>query len=346
MSTDGNTLTPQNAGYYEGVTDVYYALMLNAGSGVTKPTYGAVKALGKSIELQVTPNYRERKVYASNAATRREQLPESYSVSLNLDQVIPEVRTEVLGRKDGGDGVELITGKNVGPWLAIMFAATLDDGSQEYRTLYRGRFSEPAGTHHTKNDGDSYQHPTIQATFVPVAYHELLSTEFSTDGLGYARNLLLGTRAGGTDTPLSAMAVNPSRGPRYTLSDEAVERLKSGETLKLVHGAKLHYTGTGTGDVEDGTIPVRLGFTDGTALTLVNPAYVRADTEYTSQTADVKLTGVYLNKTPAYITWGAAGWENTNWLVTISAARLFAGGVMYPWSPAPEDFITSVVVPD
>lgn len=176
MSTDGTALTVQNAGYYEGVTDVYYALMTGMDARNQAPVYGPAVCAGKSIEVQAAPNYRERKVYASNVATRRDQVPDSYTVTLNLDQVIPAVRKVLLGRRDGGSGVDLITGMNVGPWVALLFAATLDDGSTEYRQLYKGRFSEPTATHHTKNDGDSYQHPTITGTFVRLGNNDQIGT--------------------------------------------------------------------------------------------------------------------------------------------------------------------------
>ena len=65
------------------------------------PEYGTPKVAGKSIEISVTPNYKENKVYASNVATRREQVVDSYSVQLNLDQIIPERRAELLGRLTG-----------------------------------------------------------------------------------------------------------------------------------------------------------------------------------------------------------------------------------------------------
>lgn len=166
MSTDGNALTPQNAGYYEGVTDVYYALMESPDLMNADPEYGTPKVAGKSIEISVTPNYKEGKVYASNVGTRREQRVESCSVQMNLDQLIPARRAELLGRQTGSDGVEVVTGKRAAPAVALLYAATLDDGTKEYRTLYKGRFSEPTNTHHTENDGDSYQLPEFTQTLV------------------------------------------------------------------------------------------------------------------------------------------------------------------------------------
>lgn len=182
MSTDGNTLTVQNAGYFEGVTDVYYALMTTKDGPSTAPAYATPVCAAKTIEIQVTPNYTEKKVYASNVATRRENRVESYTVNLNADQVIPAVRKVLLGREAGADGVEMIKGTNVAPWVAILFAITLDDDTKEYWCMYKGKFQEPTNTHHTKNDGDSYQHPQLQATFVRLESNDALAAVASEAG--------------------------------------------------------------------------------------------------------------------------------------------------------------------
>ena len=177
-----NDYTPQNAAYYEGVTDVYYALMTTPDTMSQAPEYGAPVCAGKTIEIQVTPNYTEGKVYASNVSMRRHQRPDSYAVQLNPDQLIPSVRRALLGREAGTDGVEIVKGSNMAPWVAIMFTVTLDDGSIEFRALYKGRFSEPTNTHHTRNDGDSYQHPVIQGVFIPLSDSGFLSVEQPDDG--------------------------------------------------------------------------------------------------------------------------------------------------------------------
>ena len=188
MPTDSNPLTPQNAGYYEGVTDVYYALMTTEDGPNTAPVYGDPVCAAKTIEIQVAPNYLEKKVYASNVATRRESRVETYTVTLNADQVIPSVRKVLLGREAGADGVELIKGVNKAPYVAILFAITLDDDTKEYWCLYKGKFQEPSNTHHTKNDGDSYQHPSLVATFVRLENNDALAAVASEAGGSSAAN--------------------------------------------------------------------------------------------------------------------------------------------------------------
>lgn len=162
-------------GYFYGILDIYYALMNGEDSPRTKPTYGEYKVAGKTIEATITPNYKEGKVYASNVATRNERRVDSYTVSLNLDKIPYAVREEILGRFKDANGVQIIKGNQIAPYVAIAFALTLDDDSLELWTLYKGKFSEIAQTGHTDSDSMTYQHPTIEATFVRREYDNALA---------------------------------------------------------------------------------------------------------------------------------------------------------------------------
>jgi len=153
-------------GYFYGILDIYFALMTGTDSPSSKPTYGTPEVMGKTIEATITPNYKEGKVYASNVATRQEKRVDSYTVSLNLDKIPYAVRKTLLGRYQDANGVQIIKGGNAAPNVAIAFALTLDDGSKELWTLYKGKFAEPTQTAQTDSDSMNYQHPTIEATFV------------------------------------------------------------------------------------------------------------------------------------------------------------------------------------
>ena len=170
MPNDNNTaLQGANAyseGYFYGVLDIYYALMKTPDGPKVKPTYDPYEVLGKTIEVTITPNYKEGKVFASNVATRNEKRVDSYTVSINLDKVPYAVREEILGRMKDSNGVQIIKGSQIAPYVAIAFALTLDDGSKELWTLYKGKFSEMSQTGHTDSDSMTYQHPTIEATFI------------------------------------------------------------------------------------------------------------------------------------------------------------------------------------
>ena len=170
MPNDNNTaLQGANAyseGYFYGVLDIYYAVMKTPDGPKVKPTYDPYEVLGKTIEVTITPNYKEGKVFASNVATRNEKRVDSYTVSINLDKVPYAVREEILGRMKDSNGVQIIKGSQIAPYVAIAFALTLDDGSKELWTLYKGKFSEMSQTGHTDSDSMTYQHPTIEATFI------------------------------------------------------------------------------------------------------------------------------------------------------------------------------------
>ena len=167
-------------GYFYGILDIYYALMTGQDSPQAKPTYDQYKVAGKTIEATITPNYKEGKVYASNVATRNERRVDSYTVSLNLDKIPYAVREELLGRFKDANGVQIIKGGQIAPYVAIAFALTLDDGGYELWALYKGKFSEPSQTGHTDSDSMTYQHPTIEATFVRREYDNALAAVAAT----------------------------------------------------------------------------------------------------------------------------------------------------------------------
>ncbi len=170
-------------GYYTGVLDIYYALMTTEETATTEPEYGTPKVMGKTIEVTVTPNYKEGSVYASNVATRNEKRINSYTVSVNVDKLPFEVREELLGRTADVNGVHIITGGQKAPIVAIGFAITLDDASKELWWLYKGTFAEPTTTGHTDSDSMTYQHPTIEGTFVRRENDDALAAVADTTAL-------------------------------------------------------------------------------------------------------------------------------------------------------------------
>lgn len=171
-------------GYYYGILDIYFALMATEDSAAKCPTYGDYEVMGKTIEATITPNYKEGKVSASNHTTRSEKRVDTYTVSLNLDKIPYKVREKLLGRYRDSNGVQIIKGSQRAPQVAIAFALTLDDGSLELWTLYKGVFSEIAQTGHTDSDTMTYQHPTVEATFVRREYDDNLAAIAATSDEG------------------------------------------------------------------------------------------------------------------------------------------------------------------
>lgn len=170
----------QQEGYFYGILDVYFAVMTAEDTPSAAPTYGAYEVLGKTIEATITPNYKEGSVYASNVATRSERRVNTYTVSLNLDKIPYAARKKLLGRETDDNGVQIIKGTQQAPYVAIAFALTLDDGSKELWTLYKGKFAEPTQSAQTDSDSMNYQHPTVEATFVRREYDDALAAVAAT----------------------------------------------------------------------------------------------------------------------------------------------------------------------
>lgn len=153
-------------GYVYGVTDVYYALMTTEDTVASAPAYDTPAVLGKDIGLTITPVYKENKVYASNFATRMEKRVDHYNVSLNIDHVPFDTIQTILGRTTDSKGVQHIVGGNQAPYLALIFALTLDNNQKELYVLYKGKLSEPTINGATDGETTSYQHPTLEGYFI------------------------------------------------------------------------------------------------------------------------------------------------------------------------------------
>ena len=96
-------------GYYYGILDVYYAIMKTEDTATAAPTYEAPAVLAKSIEVTITPAYREGKLYASNATVRDKKKIDSYGVKMNVDKIPAAVLNAILGRIKDKNGVQIIS---------------------------------------------------------------------------------------------------------------------------------------------------------------------------------------------------------------------------------------------
>ena len=171
-------------GYYYGILDVHYAIMKTEDTATAAPTYEVPAVLAKSIEVTITPAYREGKLYASNATVRDKKKIDSYGVKLNVDKIPAAVLNAILGRIKDKNGVQIIKGGNEPAKLAIAFALTLDNGAKELWWLYKGQFAEPSVTGKTDADKIDYQTPTIEGTFIRRVYDDALAAVVETGVTG------------------------------------------------------------------------------------------------------------------------------------------------------------------
>lgn len=186
---DNNTAN-QKVGYYEGVLDLYYALMTTEDSAAAMPTYGSPEVLAKSIEVTLTPRFREGSLRASNATVRREKRIDGYDVSLNVDQVISRVRKIITGRATDKNGVQIIKGSQEAPYVALGFAQTKDNGEKELWWIYKGKFTESEKTAKTSGDNIEYQTPTLTGQFDRRIFDDALAAVVDSDDEGIGADVV------------------------------------------------------------------------------------------------------------------------------------------------------------
>lgn len=176
--------TAKATGYYVGVLDLFFAVMSGEDTSAGAPTYDTPEVLAKSIEVTITPRYREGSLYASNHAVRREKRIDGYDVSMNVDQVAAATRQKLLGRYKDSKGVEIIKGTQDAPYVALGFARTKDDGTQELWWIYKGKFAE--NEHSAKTSGESieYQTPTLTGQFDRRIFDDALAAVLDSDTEG------------------------------------------------------------------------------------------------------------------------------------------------------------------
>lgn len=186
--TNNNTTTTQ--GYFTGILDVYVAKMLTPDSSAAAPTYDTPRVLGKSIEVTITPQYKEGSLYASNVMVRSKRVIDRYDISFNADVVSPENSVYIFDRKTDSNGVQIIGGENNPPELAVGFCRTKDNGEKEYWWLYRAKFSEPTVTGKTENESIEYQTPTIEGRCDRRIYDNKLGMVADSEDSGVAAAVL------------------------------------------------------------------------------------------------------------------------------------------------------------
>lgn len=154
----------QNVGYYDGVLDMYIAFMKKKDTTTSPPEYEAPELMGLSIEVKLSPRYREGRLDASNRVVRRRKIIDGYDVEINLDQVREAVRDRTFGRKKDANGVQVLGGSDP-ETCAIGFAITKDNNAQELWWLHKGQFAEQEVSAKTGTEKIDYQTPKLKGSF-------------------------------------------------------------------------------------------------------------------------------------------------------------------------------------
>lgn len=143
-----------------GLRNVVYAVLNEDESyGEVKPLIGAIDAK-ISTAMSTTPQYADDGVFASITSEGESTL------TLQLADVPPLVRVELLGREVDTNGVVLDTIDSASPYVAVGFKSQRENKSYRYIWLYKGRFALGEEAFHTKETSATFQAPTITGTFI------------------------------------------------------------------------------------------------------------------------------------------------------------------------------------
>lgn len=168
-------------GYYDGVLDLYYALISTPDSAAAKPTYGTPAVMSKTVNVTITPRYREASKYASNSRVRNMHLLDGYDVTVAADQVPAAVRRAILGRSVDSKGVEKLDGSADQPYCALGFALTKDNGYKTLFWLYKGKWNEIEVSGDTQTDAVEYKDVALTGSFDRRIFDNLVGMTVDTD---------------------------------------------------------------------------------------------------------------------------------------------------------------------
>lgn len=124
-------------------------------------TYGEAFRVAKAITLGLTPNVSEAQLYADDGLDESVSSLMGYDLSLNVNNLLPDVESKLLGKKLDAKGGIVTTGDDIAPAFALAWRAQQSDGKFEYRVIYKVKFAPSDENYQTKGDSVEFQTPTI-----------------------------------------------------------------------------------------------------------------------------------------------------------------------------------------
>ena len=175
---DNNTNTPspgtlaqlQNLGLYDGVGDIYAALMTTEDTTTSVPVYGDVDLIAETVDFSLTRNYAESTKSASNRTIRKIKRLTTVDFSATIPRMTAAMRQKYFGHVVDANGGELIADA-LAPQCAIGLCETRDDDTVLMRWLLKVRLNEGDVSASTREDGTiEYHDPTIEGSAVKLTY--------------------------------------------------------------------------------------------------------------------------------------------------------------------------------
>ena len=146
---------------FTGLTEFYY--MVHGESGVevvTEPE--RIKYLQ---EISVSKEQDIEKAYGDNQVAEMAVANGTIEVEAGFHKLPLEDRVKLFGLEESEEGIVAV-GNDTPPYVAVMFAKTMEDGSREYVGLPKGLFTFPELEGKTKEDGVEFSSDSSKAEFM------------------------------------------------------------------------------------------------------------------------------------------------------------------------------------
>ncbi len=153
-------MAEKNYRSFTGLTEFYYKVHGEDVQQVTDPE--RIKYLQ---EISVSKDQDIEKAYGDNQVAEMAVANGTIEVEAGFHKLPLEDRVALFGLEKSEDGIVSV-GNDTPPYVAVMFAKTMEDGSREYVGLPKGLFTFPELEGNTKEDGVEFSSDSTTAEFM------------------------------------------------------------------------------------------------------------------------------------------------------------------------------------
>ena len=169
-----------------GLTNLHYAKLLTdvAPEGVTpgSSTYETPKRIVGAISANFSPNASNDTLFADDGPYDTASTLGAMSMELNVADVPPEQRAELLGATyDNTTGVLKQSADDTPPYVAVGMSIKKSNGADRYIWYLKGKFTAPDENNQTKADSINWNTPTMTGNFLKRDCDGLWRVSIDTD---------------------------------------------------------------------------------------------------------------------------------------------------------------------
>ncbi len=157
--TSGITNSP-----FIGVDNFHIAkLLTDPADG--QATYDNVIAFPWLRSVNIEPQSDAATLYADNQAVDTANVTSRYNLTIDTATLPLEYKALLLGHEIE-NGLMTVSSVDTAPYFAIMFETTKRNGKKRFVKFLKVQFSEPSETAQTKEEGVTYNMPSLTATAI------------------------------------------------------------------------------------------------------------------------------------------------------------------------------------